>query len=351
MNKTFFLPLIIIFFTLYYFMFPWEGDTEMVWTTAYCEPFEGLNPSDTPLNEVVVIDQGKYKAVLGSESGDNFLSKPDYIGSISSTHTFYKEGDTLYLKEFGAYSFAIAKTEGSPLVLGERYFSVDYGSAFIEEFDKAGSIIWFWKGLAPITSLAWNDDFTAVGSLDGTVSLVGETGDITEYPVYPAEGDHVVYGVAVSEDSSRMAIISGLRNQYLRTYTLGENPQLLSQVKLDSQYRRPVKMYYSDDGAYLWVEQEDGLLQYTDDSPPLLIPVEDSFMTMTHDKEESLIYVLSRSKAAGGDILYSLKSFSPEGTVLFENKTEYFPASFQINAADLIFSMNDNIMMLNRQEM
>jgi hypothetical protein len=351
MNKTFFLPLIILFFTLYYFVFPWESSTEMVWTAAYCEPFEGLNPSAIALNDTAVINHGRYKAVLGKESGENFISSPDFDGYLSSSHAFYKEDDTLYLKEFAAYSFAVAKTVNSPLLIGDRYFSVDYGSSFIEEYDKSGSILWSWKGLAPLTALAWNKDLTVIGSLDGHVSLIDRSGQITGFPVYPADGDNVVYAVAVSGDSKRVAIISGLRNQYLRTYTVSDSPQLLSQLKLKSQYRRPVKMYYSDDAAYLWVEQEKGLLQYTDDNPPLLIPVEESFLTMRHDEEGNLIYILSRTEDVEDEIFYSLKSYSPGGKLLFQNKFEYFPASFQLNSADVLFSINDNLMILNRQEM
>lgn len=321
----------------------------MVWTAAWCEPFEEMNPSNAALKESTVINEGSYKAVLGKESGENFISSPDFGGYLSSSHAFYKEDDTLYLKEFSGYSFAVAKTVNFPILFGDRYFSVDYGSSFIEEYDESGSILWFWRGLAPLTALAWNNDFTVIGSLDGNVSLIDKSGEVTGFPVYPADGDNVVYGVAVSGDSKRVAIISGLRNQYLRTYALGDSPQLLSQLQLKSRYRRPVKMYYSDDAAYLWVEQEEGLLQYSDESPALLIPVDDSFLTMRHDKEGNLIYILSRT---GDDSShYSLKSYSPDGKLLFQNKFEYFPDSFQLNSSDVLFSINNNLMILNREEM
>lgn len=323
----------------------------MVWTAAWCESFEELDLSAIALNDTVVINQGRYKAVLGNDSADNFISSPGFDGFLSSSHAFYKKDDTLYLKEFSEFPFAVVKTVNSPLVMGNRYFSVNYGSSFIEEYDKSGSILWSWKGLAPLTALALNEDFTVLGSLDGNVSLIDRSGHITDFPVYPEDGDNVVYSVAVSADSNRVAIISGMRNQYLRTYTLSDGLQLLSQIKLKSQYRRPVKMYYSDDAAYLWVEQEEGLLQYSDNNPPLLIPIKESFLTMRHDEEGDLIYILSRNGDDEDNLTYSLKSYSPSGKLLFQNLTEYFPASFQLDSENVLFSINDNLMILNRQEM
>lgn len=351
MNKTFFLPLIIIFFTLYYFLFPEHNSSELVWTAAYSEALVDLKSSDSPLTEAVIFNQGDQKAAIGIGAGGIYLPESGYRGSLSSSHLFYNSDGALYLEEFGALPSAVTRTAGTAIVLDGRYFSIDYSAASIEEFDTSGRSLWSWRGLAPVTALAWNDEYIAVGSLDGTVHLIYKNGTIAEYFAESSNGDNVVYGIALSGDSSRISIVSGLRNQILRTYTVADSPQLIRQVELKSHFRRPVKMYYSYDASFLWVEQDKGVLQIAENTSPFLLPVEGSFLMLTHDSEGQLIYILSREDDGNNDIIYALKGLSPEGNLLFESKTGYMPYSIQLSGSDLVFSMNHNLTLLNRENL
>ncbi|MDC7232372.1 MAG: hypothetical protein PQJ58_04015 [Spirochaetales bacterium] len=351
MNKTLFLPLILLIFSLYYFVFPREGSPETVWTAVYCEPFADIDHTPPPLQDTIVINQGEYKAVLGPDASQNYISPRGFRGYLSAEHALYRDKGTLYLKEFGSASFGITENGASPYVYKDRFFAVDYGSAFIEEYDSSGSILWTWKGLAPVTAITWNDSYTGIGSLDGTVRLVNRKGEVTGYPAFPDTGDHIVYGVALSDDSDRLAVISGLKEQYLRVFSLSDAPVLLDTVKLESQYRRPVKMFYSPDSSFLWVEQEGGLLQYNDDGSTLFLPVSGQFLTMNYDREQRLLYLLSQDLNKEGQPAYFMLCYSPEGTLVFISDSDFYPFAFHLNGDSLLYSMNNDILLLKRREM
>ncbi len=308
MNKTLFLPIIILFFTLYYFVFPVDGSLETVW-----------NPT-----------------------GEISLQREAF--------NFDKQGGTFVLENRETGQVNRFKGPGFPLALGNRFFAADYGTAYICEYSSDGEVQWSWQGLAPISALSWNDEYLALGSIDGVVRIFDRNGDIRELPV-PGDGvDHAVYGLSLSPLSSTVSFIAGFREQHLYTYDLEDFTELRSEI-LSSDYRRSVKMYGTEP-EMLWVEQPRGLLRYTDDSEPSFVPVEGTLLTMERDESSELVYILSRSSDAGGSgMFYHVKILSPEGGLLLSNRFKTFPETFEIMDDAIVLSMDGGRIVYRRQEL
>ncbi|MDC7240065.1 MAG: WD40 repeat domain-containing protein [Spirochaetales bacterium] len=315
MNKTLFLPLIIIFFVFYFFFFPLEGSFETVWT--------------------------------GSASTE--VSK--------SESSFEKRGDTFSLNSSMGGETVRFKGPGFPLILEGRYFAADYGAAYICEYSGDGEMLWSWQGLAPVSALSWNRDLIAAGSIDGVVRIFDREGSLREIRI-PSEGaDHAVYGLSLSPSSRTISVIAGFREQSLYIYSL-EDAALIRTEVLDSDYRRPVKMYGTEgEQEMLWVEQPRGLLCFYDAGDPLFVPVEGTLLSMKRDETSALVYIISKTRetgtsAAGGPgDYYHLKIISPEGDLLLKNRFKSFPGSFDVQDDTVLFTMNRELHAFEREEL
>jgi hypothetical protein len=174
---------------------------------------------------------------------------------------------------------------------------------------------------------------------------------MTEIVPKSSDSDQVVYGIAVSENCSTLAVVSGLNNQYLRQYRLSSEmpPELISEDLLKSRYNRPVKLYYSESDSYLWVEQEKSLNQYHEGSLERVLPVEGTLLTQFSDEESGFIYVLSQLESPF-DITYEITVFSLNGSIVMRNHFDQYPEFFSVEDEQIFLSMDDKLLVLKREE-
>ncbi|QEN07916.1 hypothetical protein EXM22_07905 [Oceanispirochaeta crateris] len=352
MNKTFFLPLIILFFLIYYLMFPVKGGKEIYWTASELHHFGTMNHSPDSLSVPLVINQGRHRGVLLPDGGTPYLLNEEERAAVSESHFLIQSTSaSLILKDLESQSEKIIPSQDYPLILSGHFYAADFGSAILEEFDSSGKSLWKWRGTSPITAISASTLCTVFGSVDGRIRIFSRQGEMTEFIPGDQREDNVIYGIAFSQDCSKLAVLSGLNKQYIRQYHLKEDeaPELFHEELLESRFSRPVKLFYSESASLLWVEQESSLLQYRGADLESTLLLDGTLLTQNSDEQAGLVYVLNRlGPSSFSDKSYEVAVYTMTGTLIMRNRFDEYPPFFFRSGRDIFLSMNDDLISLKR---
>ena len=349
MKKTFFLPLIFLFFLIYYFLFPVTTDPEMIMSPLAAIDLSRVDGrSLIQLEKPLRVPDGEYRGVL-------FPQGKSIVMEESPARTDFSESHILIESPEGEYSLRNMinrKTvrfggKGHPLVLGSHYLLTDIPGGYLQEVDPDGNALWSWDGVSPVTALAAGNLCVAFGSLDGRVRIFGKDGSVQILEPVTDEADRIIYGAALSADSSTLAVVAGLEQQTLIFYEkrAGKEYSEVSRFPLDSHYRRTVRMYLTAGGDFLWIEQPAGLRRYTASGPGILYGVEGGLLSVKSLEDQGLILILST--AGRNRTLLSLRSV--DGTTLYEDRLDAIPASFDHTGSQLSLVTDGNLLLLTRE--
>ncbi len=149
---------------------------------------------------------------------------------------------------------------GYPLGLGERLFVLHPDGAGLSEWGPEGEALWSRKLPSIITDVAADTGLVAIGLLSGEVLLLDATGQ--EVAQYRTLGSRipVVLGVALNEQTGRIAALAGVDPQRLIFLDIRDD-QLIPGVQgeLPSDFRRPAFVKFLPGGELLAVEGRLGV--------------------------------------------------------------------------------------------
>jgi hypothetical protein len=154
-------------------------------------------------------------------------------------------------------------TNGYPLFLNDRIYLVSFEQNAITEVAEDGSGIWSYVFTSPLTCVAGAQGYLLLGTLDGTVELLDDKGKRAFF--FETGGSRIacIYGVAVSRDLSRIAVISGVDDQrFLLFEQYAGSYQVAHHEFIGDGKRRPVHIRFLDEDTRLAFEYEDGLELY-----------------------------------------------------------------------------------------
>lgn len=346
MNKTFFLPLIIVFFTFYYFLFPREGGAEF---TLMPDRAWSLSSNALP-REDLVISRGAQKALFTEDASDPFLPVPAGNAVLTERYYLYREGAGYVLKDFEQGTRYPVQGEGQALIRNSRIFLVDLWKGRIREYDGRGRELWNWQALGPVTAFDAGENATVLGLLDGSVQIFDRSGLRREIEAEEAGGDGIIYGLALSPGGDRFSVLSGLDEQRVREYELGTLTALGEARTLESRFSRPVKMSYSPDGRLLWVEQEDMVLQLGPDEGVLEIPQEGRLLALGAMEGDGQLMVLTEERRKNSAARYLMNFYTPEGAVVSSMTFSNPPDDVVLGDDRIYFSIGGRIMKMARRK-
>lgn len=153
---------------------------------------------------------------------------------------------------------------GYPFYSGRRLFIMRPGQNSAAELGNDGRVLWQRDFSSLITAFASSEDLALFGLMDG--SLVGIGKDGSELLSFSPGGSRVagIYGCAVSPDGQMVAAISGLDKQRIVVLERRTSAYRVTYHRwLDSDFRRPVAMGFTEDGRYLAYERPDGFGVYS----------------------------------------------------------------------------------------
>lgn len=155
----------------------------------------------------------------------------------------------------------IENPRGYPLFLDNRIFIVGSDQHFITAINQQGEPLWTYDFPAPLTSVDAAAGFLLAGTLDGEIVLLNPQGN-PAFPPFEPGGSRlsVILGSAISQDASRLAIISGIEEQrFLLMERSGDGYQVVYHEFLGAGFRRPVHITFINNDSKVVFEREGGL--------------------------------------------------------------------------------------------
>ncbi|MBN1797989.1 MAG: hypothetical protein JW822_05410 [Spirochaetales bacterium] len=151
---------------------------------------------------------------------------------------------------------------GFPLLSqdGARVFILKTDLSGLREIDSSGEVLWSADVPSWITSFDYTDNLVMCGLGDGTVNIFDKQGNTAAaFPVQQGAVD-CIYGVAFSEQNELYAGVAGAEPQFLFLGELNaQDKPAPSLIKLDSDFRREVRIEFSGHGELLFFEGEKAL--------------------------------------------------------------------------------------------
>ncbi|MCL2295211.1 MAG: hypothetical protein FWC36_10195 [Spirochaetes bacterium] len=106
-------------------------------------------------------------------------------------------------------------TSGFPIFINERLFVISANSKKISEWNIDGENLFSFEHVSQLTSLDAGKDTIVAGFVDGTVVIADKTGNTEKLIIPKSSRINITYGVAISDNSNFVAMITGLDPQYM----------------------------------------------------------------------------------------------------------------------------------------
>lgn len=297
MGKKGFFATLFVILILVFFLFPSSSATEYF-----------LVPQ-----KIVDLDKGKisdgtggkreYSFLLGDYfgyfTGDldlTYCGNRDYRVTVSDTSfiNYPKIPKILDVQKPDGEGRSIIEEAGYPVIFGDRIIVLTDSS--ISLYDLNGNLFWKKEILSLITSLSASDGHVFLGYLDGSCELISDTGN-DEF-IYRPGGSRIesVYSVALSSDSQYLAVISGLDPQrFILLQKRKDGYKPVHHFELDHQYRRTVKMFFSNDNRKIFFEDPKGVDVFDISAKSLsLIKCEGSLVNIDIDRDSGFYSLLMK---------------------------------------------------------
>jgi hypothetical protein len=158
----------------------------------------------------------------------------------------------------------IDNPRGYPVFLDNRILLLGNEQNSISAVDDSGNIIWTYDFSSPLTCIDAAAGFVLAGTLDGVVELLDSRGRLA-FSFEPG-GSRLaaIYGCAISQDGTRLAVISGIDNQrFLVLEQSGDSYRVVYHEFLSGGFRRAVHVRFIDNDSRIVFERQGGIGIYT----------------------------------------------------------------------------------------
>jgi hypothetical protein len=288
-NKKWLYILGLTAFVIYIFIAPRSIPVETVlaprWITSlesnYPVNLQDISPDENEL--LIPFTLGNRFGYLADDG--KFAINQIMDGYVSMSKNFWAEYEALpsSIKVMDPHSeeiFVIEAPKGYPLFLDNRSFIAGSEQNFITALSQTGEELWTHDFPAPLTCVDTAGGYLLAGTLDGAVELLDITGSLVFTPFEPGGSRiSVILGCAISQDASRLALISGVEKQrFLLLERSGterrgsesqgtERPtdtyKVVYHEFLSDGFRRPVFIRFINDDAQIIFEREEGMGIFT----------------------------------------------------------------------------------------
>ncbi|MCE1195693.1 hypothetical protein LWX53_04285 [bacterium] len=148
-----------------------------------------------------------------------------------------------------------------------RYFIARGDLQGVSEVDRSGKQLWVAEFPSPVTVVDITEKLSAWGLLDGSIHLVDSDGTMNSAVKPASKGVSsrfaCAYGLALSPDGSRLAVLFGLEPQHFAVFERrGKDYRLSYDMKLVRPLRGGQPFAFSADGRSIEGLTGDGLVFY-----------------------------------------------------------------------------------------
>lgn len=245
----------------------------------------------------------KFRAGYAAVSGDSLVvvqNEPGFYSLISSS------GETISQFE----------SEGIPLLRGGRLFLLSVKEGYIAEYSLAGTRLWNYQFIYPISSLDANAEILVLGDLGGQCHILDVNGDVEQ--IYVPSGSRLscIYGISISEASDRIVLISGKAPQrFLLLEKRISGYQPVKHFNLAHSFSRTCFLDFTHDDSRVVLEGKNELIIFhVEDSSLVKLPIDGSLYDYYFDSETRIQSFLVRN----GDYDFELFLYTSGERLLYQ---------------------------------
>jgi len=260
--------LALLFFVTYFFVAARPVTEETILIPRWITPLDMSYPISLgdfpPVAGLMPFSLGPRFGFVGNDG--NFSINQIAEGYVSISERFWAEymANPYYIRVMSPVNEIVLDIEnprGYPLFLDDRIFIIASEQNSITAIGTNGQELWHHDFRAPITSIDAAGGRVLAGTLDGTIELLDFQGRPVIAPFEPGGSRlQVIFGVAISSDASRLAVISGIDDQrFLLLEQAGDIFRVVHHEFLGSGFRRPVHINFVDNDRKVVFEREGGL--------------------------------------------------------------------------------------------
>jgi hypothetical protein len=190
----------------------------------------------------------------------------------------------------------IPSPPGYPQFFDTRMFFINHEQTSLSMVDESGAIQWTHDFAAPLTNMDAAADLVLAGTLDGTVEVLDNTGNLVFPPFEPGGSRYsVILGCRISQDGSRLAVVSGIDPQrFLLLERFGDSYKVIYHEFLSESFRREVHLAFIDNDRRVVFERAGGLGIYTIQTrKSLYIPLDGEIYALDGSGDEGLLFVIT----------------------------------------------------------
>ena len=296
----------IILFLFYLFVAaqPVPQETVLIprWLTSFETGFPIIMEGSPAVNNLIipfqlgnrygyVQDNGQF--ILNNQKKDGYLSfSPDRW----SEYGFMPVSIDVYDPE-NTHLVTINNPGGYPFFLDNRIFIISNEQNTISRLDDSGTLLWSYDFPAPLTCVDAAAGFLLAGTLDGSLELLNEAGNLV-YSFEPGGSRlAVIAGCAISGDGSKLAVISGIDEQrFLVLEKSGDSFRVVYHEFLSKGFRRAVHVKFIDNDNRIVYEHEKGISIHDIASRTAVsLPLEGEVAAMGRGDSKYLFIIMSDS--------------------------------------------------------
>ena len=199
----------------------------------------------------------------------------------------------------GELQLTIENPAGYPFLSGERIYIVGSNQQSLSAISASGSTLWQYNFRSTLTALAALDEYVLAGTLDGSIELLDSDGKAV-IPPFEVGGSQfaAVYGVAISDNAARIAVISGLNDQrFILLEYSGDMYRVIHHEFLGSGFRRPVHIHFVDGGRKVAFERSGGIGIFDIASrSTIVLPLEGEIQLLDTSAGENYLFAITGEK-------------------------------------------------------
>jgi hypothetical protein len=285
-RKRYRIIIIVLVFTAYFFLAARPVPREVVlvpkWINSLSSSLISSSSleSSSPEQLTISTEQTNQDKLLPFSLGTNFgyfdLSG-QLIINITKTNDIYlspniwTEYDSLpsrlEIKDLSNETVTtIDNPGGYPVLLDDRFFVLGSEQNTLSEIGKDGSLLWKYDFGAPLTCIDVKAGLVLTGSVDGMIEVFNSAGERIFHFVPDGSRYGVILGCALSNDGSRIGIISGIDQQrfllFERSGVMPGDYRVIYHEYLDDGFRRVVRILFVDDDRHIVFERAGGISGY-----------------------------------------------------------------------------------------
>jgi hypothetical protein len=255
---------------------------------------------------------------LGNRFGYIYPSGQFAINRAKTRDTFLREKmwaeydaepESIEIKNITADTIInIENVTGYPVLLDNRVFIIGSEQNALSEIGENGGVLWTYEFGAPLTCIDAAAGLVLTGSIDGIIEILNSEGKRVFYFEPGGSSYAVIHGCALSSSGMRFGIICGVNEQrflLFESYGSADGEyKVVYHEFLGAGFRRPVRIFFTDEDRRVIYEREGGIGCYNIKSRYVInIPLDGEIAAIDTSGDQGIFFLIASRSAQRRELI------------------------------------------------